>query len=171
MVKNQSAKLPLANRSATWDKFSAAFKNYLRVHHISQVWTKANAPGVAPERLPAVEDEQELAAFVAKTPLTVHIGLDSGANLSARTCSRKHMMLWSEAREARAEEIKEHKREKKSWSEDCEEALGYLGAAVADCEHYSAIFEEAGDDFHDALAAVKAEIGRELTAPYRGRLY
>ena len=86
MVKNQSGKLPLANRSATWDKFSAAFKNYLRVHHISQVWTKANAPGVAPERLPAVEDEQELAAFVAKTPLTVHVGLDSGANLSARTC-------------------------------------------------------------------------------------
>ena len=85
MVKHSAVKLPVANRNATWDKFSAAFKNYLRVNHISQVWSKANAPGAPPERLPAVDDEEDLAAFVAKTPLTVHVEapLSTWATLSS----------------------------------------------------------------------------------------
>ena len=118
MVKSSAVKLPIVTRESLWDKFATAFKNYLRVQHISYVWDKSKAPGAAPEQLAPVEDASELASLTTKTPLAARIGFQAGAVVRASACTQKHLTLWAEARVARSEEIKEFKKLQRQWTLD-----------------------------------------------------
>ena len=107
MVKSSAVKLPIVTREWMWDKFATAFKNYLRVQHISYVWDKNKAPGAAPEQLAPVEDASELASLTTKTPLAARIGFQAGAVVRASACTQKHLTLWAEARVARKKVYKD----------------------------------------------------------------